>query len=429
MSRLIVKNIPNLITESQLKTIFEKKVKFLMLKLFLKEIRIEGSVLLGIKMNQMQSNLVKSYSRIISIQKNSQKLRIRNYKKGEKEQRRLRRKRNTQKYDKSKKFQEFLELMKTNKKTNSEISWNDNVNKEVDEIFEKIEKEKPKIGQQPKSNTLTNVIYVTNIPYTSTDQELRIAFKNMELSLVCKYQNKEEDHFLVFVFLSINFQRKQLGHLMNQITKLFWEGRIFHFRPQFKDDKEEQLKQEQQLKQEKMIGEEKSSYKKFKKQQMLERLIDTTSWNTLFLNPNTIIEGICKKYSLDKKKILSEENDDMAVKMAQMETQVIKETKVWLKIVGLNIDFLIVKKNQCERSNIIIFVKNIQFRVYETDLNELFQDMVKQTKYFLLQTDQLELLLCKMISRLQMLLLIYKIINLQDQFYIQNGFQQLQWEK
>jgi len=49
---------------------------------------------------------------------------------------------------------------------------------------------------------------------------------------------------------------------------------------------------------------------------MLERLNDTTSWNTLFLNPNTIIEGICKKYSLDKKEILSEENDDMAVKMA-----------------------------------------------------------------------------------------------------------------
>ena len=48
---------------------------------------------------------------------------------------------------------------------------------------------------------------------------------------------------------------------------------------------------------------------------------------------------------MDKKKILSEENDDMAVKMALMETQVIKEIKVWLKIVGLNIDFLIVKKN------------------------------------------------------------------------------------
>ena len=49
---------------------------------------------------------------------------------------------------------------------------------------------------------------------------------------------------------------------------------------------------------------------------MWERLNDTTAWNTLFLNPNTIIEGISKKYALDKKEILAEENDDIAVKMA-----------------------------------------------------------------------------------------------------------------
>lgn len=49
---------------------------------------------------------------------------------------------------------------------------------------------------------------------------------------------------------------------------------------------------------------------------MLEKLNDTTSWNTLFLNPNTIIDGISKKYGIDKKDILSEENEDIAVKMA-----------------------------------------------------------------------------------------------------------------
>lgn len=37
----------------------------------------------------------------------------------------------------------------------------------------------------------------------------------------------------------------------------------------------------------------------------------------------------------------------------------IKETKDWLKSIGLNIDFLKVEKNQCERSKITLFVKNI----------------------------------------------------------------------
>lgn len=50
--------------------------------------------------------------------------------------------------------------------------------------------------------------------------------------------------------------------------------------------------------------EEKSSYKKKKKRQMRERLNDTTNWNTLFLNPNTILERIAKKLHITKSEIL-----------------------------------------------------------------------------------------------------------------------------
>lgn len=116
---------------------------------------------------------------------------------------------------------------------------------------------------------------------------------------------------------------------------------------------------------------------------MLERLNDSTHWNTLFLNPNTIIEAIGEKYSLQKAEILAEENEDMAVKMAQMETQIIKETKDWLKSVGLNLDFLKVEKGECERSNKTIFVKNLQFRVTESDLHELFSRYGKISKLYL----------------------------------------------
>lgn len=49
---------------------------------------------------------------------------------------------------------------------------------------------------------------------------------------------------------------------------------------------------------------------------MLERLEDTSSWNTLFLNPNTIIEYISQKYNMNKRDILSEENEDIAIKMS-----------------------------------------------------------------------------------------------------------------
>ncbi|CAD8181596.1 unnamed protein product [Paramecium pentaurelia] len=386
MSLLIVKNIPNLITESQLKTIFEKKGEVSDVKVIFKGNKNRRFCFIGYKnesdaikaKEHFDKTLVKTYTRIISIQKNSQKLRTRNYKKVKKNKEDQKEQEISKNDQKSKNFQEFLELMKNNKKTNQEISWNYNVNNQVDEIFEKIEKEKPKIGQQPKSNTLTNV----------NERKLyyRIGIKNciQKYGTVSslKIPKQRGGSLSGFCFVEYQLPEEAIRAFSELDNKIVF-GRIFHVRPAFKDDKEEQLKQEQQLKQEKMIGEEKSSYKKFKKQQMLERLNDTTSWNTLFLNPNTIIEGICKKQSLDKKEILSEENDGIAVKMAQMETQVIKETKDWLKSVGLNIDFLKVEKNQCERSNITIFVKNIQFRVNETDLNELFSRYGQVNNVFL----------------------------------------------
>ena len=46
--------------------------------------------------------------------------------------------------------------------------------------------------------------------------------------------------------------------------------------------------------------EEKSSYKKKKKKEMRMKYNDTTSWNTLFLNPNTVLERMAKKLHITK---------------------------------------------------------------------------------------------------------------------------------
>ncbi|CAD8186826.1 unnamed protein product [Paramecium octaurelia] len=417
MSRLIVKNIPNLITEAQLKTIFEKKGEVSDVKVIFKGNKNRRFCFIGYKNESdaikakehfdktfvMMSKISVDFAKTVDdpalprawsrhtpgssafqkVHKSEEPPVTKKVKQNKEDQQEQEEPKNEVK---SKKFQEFLELMKTNKKSNQEISWNDNVNNQVDEIFEKIEKEKPKVVQQPKTSTPANVnerrLYVTNIPYTSTEQELKTVFEKYGTVSSLKIPKQRGGSLSGFCFVEYQLPEEAIRAFSELDNKIVL-GRIFHVRPAFKDDKEEQLKQEQQMNQEKMIGEEKSSYKKFKKQQMLERLNDTTSWNTLFLNPNTIIEGISKKYSLDKKEILSEENDDMAVKMAQMETQVIKETKDWLKSIGLNIDFLKVEKNQCERSNITIFVKNIQFRVNETDLNELFSRYGQVNKVFL----------------------------------------------
>ena len=53
---------------------------------------------------------------------------------------------------------------------------------------------------------------------------------------------------------------------------------------------------------------------------MLQRLEDPTSWNTMFLNPNSILESVSRKYGVKKREILSSEGNDIAVRVAMAET-------------------------------------------------------------------------------------------------------------
>lgn len=58
---------------------------------------------------------------------------------------------------------------------------------------------------------------------------------------------------------------------------------------------------------------------------MRDRLNDTTSWNTLFLNPNTILSRMSDKLGISKSEILL--SDGLAPKIALAEAEVIQEAK------------------------------------------------------------------------------------------------------
>ena len=120
-------------------------------------------------------------------------------------------------------------------------------------------------------------------------------------------------------------------------------GRIIHVQPSLQDigemittGKETEY---QQMIEEKYGGlEEKSSYKKKKKREMREKYNDSTNWNTLFLNPNTVLERMAKKLNISKSEILV--SDNLAPKVALAEAEVIQETKSWMIEQNLNLSFL-----------------------------------------------------------------------------------------
>ena len=79
---------------------------------------------------------------------------------------------------------------------------------------------------------------------------------------------------------------------------------------------------------------------------------------------------------MSKSDLLNPEADDLAVRMALGEAQIIAETKKTLSDEGINVEILeeLVsgKVDKIKRSNRVILVKNLPFETLETDLVTMF---------------------------------------------------------
>ena len=116
---------------------------------------------------------------------------------------------------------------------------------------------------------------------------------------------------------------------------------------------------------------------------MLEKVNDKTNWNSLFLNPNSVLASISAQYHLKKREILSMESSDQAVRIAMAETQIINETKDWLETQGVNLWFLNESRAECIRSDKIILIKNIAYECKDSELRELFDFYGVITRFLL----------------------------------------------
>ncbi|KAG4954373.1 hypothetical protein JHK87_039967 [Glycine soja] len=103
---------------------------------------------------------------------------------------------------------------------------------------------------------------------------------------------------------------------------------------------------------------------------------DTRAWNSLFMRPDTVVENIARKYGVNKGDLLDREADDLAVRIALGETQVISETKKAFKNAGVNVEALEELANNktdgLKRSNHVLLVKNLPYGSTENELAKMF---------------------------------------------------------
>lgn len=136
---------------------------------------------------------------------------------------------------------------------------------------------------------------------------------------------------------------------------------------------------------------------------MKKNLADETNWNTLFLNPNTILETVAARFNIKKVRtkksfflpvltllsfslqsdILDPAAENQAVRIAHAETQIIAETKEWMAKQGMSLDFLDKDRKNCERSTNTILIKNLSSKIQEENIRDLFNRFGHVTRFLL----------------------------------------------
>lgn len=217
----------------------------------------------------------------------------------------------------------------------------------------------------------TGRLFVRNLPYAATEEELAEIFGKYgnvsEAHLVIDKETKRSKGFAYVLYRAPEDAVRALEELDHSI----FQGRLLHVMPAKAKDpssSQETLGTEGKAKtfKEKRAEEKKAS----------EAAGNTQAWNSLFMRSDTVVENIARKLGISKSDFLDREADDLAVRTALGETQIIAETKKALENAGVNVaslEELGSRKSKCEkRSNHVLLVKNLPYSSTESELSKMF---------------------------------------------------------
>ena len=281
---------------------------------------------------------------------------------------------------KTKNADKFDEVLKfKNKEENEDKKNEDEKNKNNGNSLTKNNENENKVEAknegENKINALINQknldpkrLYLRNIPFDITEGDVRQKFEKFgqinEIHIPVNYKTNQS-----FGYAYISYETVESTIMaINKMDGQYFMGRKLHI-----SIAEEKYSKPQSELKSKNDKKEKLSYKKEKAYKLKTNYKDETNWNYLFLNQNAIIDTISKRLKIPKEELLSQNNADIAVQIAAMETTIINETKEWLKQQGINLDILKGKRQNCVRSKTIILVKNISSKTTKEYLQNLLE--------------------------------------------------------
>ena len=435
-SRIIVKNLPKKITEEEIKNHFSQKGIVTDVKIMHKEDgRSRNFCFVGFKDDQSAKDAIKYFNQTylktmkISVEKAKLQGDPSLKKKGKKMDKKINNKDNdntneeietkeskiktildlSKKTKNADKFDEALknknlnsnkeneekkgdETKNLNNEENGKDSEEKNTINDEDKNKEDKKEEKKEESLINKKNLDPKRLYLRNIPFEITEDDIREKFEKFgeinEIHIPINYKTNKS-----FGYAYISFETIESSIMaINKMDGQYFMGRKLHI----SIAEEKYNKPESELKI-KFNQKDKSSYKKEKTTKLKLNYKDETNWNYLFLNQNAVIDAVAKRLKIKKENLFSQNNADIAVQIAAMETTIINETKEWLKQQGINLDILKGKRQDCVRSKTIILVKNISNKTKKDVLQNLLERYGNLVRFLLSPSNTLAI--CEYVNK------------------------------
>ncbi|KAJ3410073.1 hypothetical protein HDV05_004118 [Chytridiales sp. JEL 0842] len=205
----------------------------------------------------------------------------------------------------------------------------------------------------------TGRLFVKNLAYTCTADELQSLFEQFgpvaEVHMSIEKISKKPRGYAFVTFMIPEHAVKAYVSLDGK----FYQGRILEVLPGKEKPAEPEVEE---------VGPNSSHKKKVEAKRKANALNDS-NWNSLFMNSDAVAEAMAKKLGVKKSEILDPSSENMAVRLALAETEIINETKKYLEDEGIDLNAFSKRK---ERSKTVILVKNIPFSTSVDDITDLF---------------------------------------------------------
>lgn len=228
------------------------------------------------------------------------------------------------------------------------------------EIIPNIHEAKYTETPSPELIADTGRIMVRNLAYSCTYEDLEERFKKFgkiaELHLPIDKTTKESKGyaFILYVLPEDAFKA------FNALDKSIFQGRIMEVVA---------AKEKPKTAEEVNAEREPETFKSKKEMDLKSKASSDFNWNSLFMNSDAVAEAMARNLGVRKSEILDANSDNMAVRLALAETNIITETKNYLEECGVSLEEFTKNKS---KSPFIILVKNIPGSTEEKDLIDLF---------------------------------------------------------